>query len=109
MTTPTTKAPLEGEITLDSLNPPHGKITGSIDLPATTPGPDLGTILAGLIGLIEISPAASGQVVRPNEIAVVTYNTTPPATAHFGPGQTIPVGHPTYVFASGFKIRIKKP
>lgn len=64
MTTPATKAPLEGEITVDSLNPPHGKITGSITLPP---------LIASLAGLVEIREVIAGVELKAQQFAVLTY------------------------------------
>ena len=119
MSTPTTKAPLEGEITLDSLNPPHGRITGSIDLPAPV-----------LSNLGEVREATGGYTLQPQEFAVVTYARPNPKgeygdpeflTIHLGPNDTIlssivttyggPPGPPidklTWTKKSGYIIKLK--
>ncbi len=110
--TTTTKAPLEGDIVLDSLKPPHGKITGFVDLP---PG------AGSLAGMVEILPLQAGYTLKNNEFAVVTYvfSVQPYVrldfqTAHFGPGQTIQEKYPiqsgpatTNSLHGGYLVRLK--
>lgn len=73
-------APLNGEITLDSLNPPHGKITGTVDLPA-----------AAIAGGVKFEGVPVDRKVPPNSMAIATYHRggTQVITIHFGPEDLI--------------------
>lgn len=112
--TTTTKAPLEGDIVLDSLKPPHGKITGFVDLPAP------GTVLTSLG---EVRAATGGYPLTAQEFAVVTYQRVslryaPDVeyqTIHLGPGDVVaetfndnaPIQAFTWTKKSGYIIKLK--
>ena len=89
---------LTGEITLDSLNPPHGKISGMVELPVTS----------GAAGF-KFSQAKDGWKIPANGMAVCTYSYNETVvTVHICNGDEIPTtkvfGACTYTFHSGVFI-----